>query len=165
VGFCLVIWHMTEVQVLLTALPLAALANAIFVWIAREETASVHSDGYRAWAKIRLWAMLAATGALLVLLARLAPFVLNAACSKWAGTAAHAIGLLNLGILAAALTVWGITHYLQFFGWRLGRLAAIGTHPICHQTRLAAIAVSFLSFVAWIWIYMPGDFSRLCSIF
>jgi len=156
----------TEVQVLLTALPVAALANAIFVWIAREEKASIHSDGYRAWEKIRLWAVLASSGALLVLLVRLAPFVFNAACSTWAaGAAPRAIGLLNLEILAAALTVWGIAHYFQFVAWRLGHSTAIGAHPICHRTRLVAITVSFLSFLAWVWIYMPSAFRRLCLIF
>lgn len=158
--------RVTEVQVLLTALPIAALANAIFIWIAREEKASVHSDGYRAWEKIRLWAMLASLGALLFLLARLAPFVLNAACSTWgAGIASQGLGLLNLEILAAALAVWGIAHYFQFVAWRLGHSAAIGAHPACHWTRLAAITVSFFSFIAWVWIYMPGAFRRLCSIF
>jgi hypothetical protein len=150
----------------LTALPVAALANAIFVWIAREEKSSVHSDGYRAWEKIRFWAMLASSGALLVLLARLAPFVLNAACSTWgADIAPQGLGLLNLEVLTAALAVWGITHYFQFVAWRLGHSAAIGVHPACHRTRLVAIAVSFLSFVAWVWVYMPSAFRRLCSIF
>ena len=157
---------MTEVQVLLTALPVAALANAIFVWIAREEKASVHSDGYRAWEKIRFWAMLASWGALLVLLIRLAPFVLNAACSTWgADIAPQGLGVLNLEILAAALVVWGVTHYFQFVAWRLGHSAAIGAHVVCHWTRLTAITVSFLSFLAWVWIYMPGAFRRFCLIF
>jgi hypothetical protein len=156
----------TEVQVLLTALPVAALANAIFVWIAREEKASVHSDGYRAWKKIRLWAMLASSGALLVLLTRLAPFVLSAACSTWgAGIAPRGLGLLNLEILAAALVVWAITHYFQFVAWRLGHLTTIGAHLVCHRTRLAAITVSFLAFVAWIWVYLPSAFRRFCLIF
>ena len=158
--------RVTEVQVLLTALPIAALANAIFVWIAREEKASVHSDGYRAWEKIRFWAVVAAFGALLVLSVRVAPFILYAACSTWAaGIAPHAIGLLNLKILAAALTVWGIAHYFQFVAWRLGHSAAIGAHLVCHRTRLAAITVSFLAFVAWIWVYLPSAFRRFCLIF
>jgi len=156
----------TEVQVLLTALPAAALANAIFVWIAREEKASVHSDGYRAWEKIRLWAMLASWGALLVLLIRLAPLVLNAACSTWgADIVPQGLGLLNLEILAAALMVWGITHYFQFVAWRFGHSAAIGTHLVCHRTRLAAITVSVLSFLAWVWVYMPSAFRQFCLIF
>lgn len=160
---------MTEVQVLLTALPVAALANAIFVWIAREEKASVHSDGYRAWEKIRIWAILASVGALLVLLIRLAPLVLSAACSRWSTGIApqelEGLGLLNLEILAAALVVWGITHYFQFVAWRLGHSAAIGAHLVCHRTRLAAITVSFLSFVAWVWVYMPSAFRRFCLVF
>lgn len=159
---------MVELQVLLSALIVWRITHHALIWVARQERTATHSPGYRRCDFVRIGAIVVFAVSAVVLVGRQLPPILRALCSDWEVNVIPMTGaaLLNLEILGGAVAVWAVAHYCQFFAWRsTSEVAiAIGCHPACHWTRLAAMAVATCSFLSWLWLHMPLAFRSLCAI-